>query len=691
MSDLFHLDYETRSAADLKKCGAYRYASDESAAILLCGISKNNSEPILWDCYARPVDNAPALALLNEAVESGSSIYAHNCGFEIAITKYLWEKTFNLPPPKLTQWRDTAALCRRMAIPFSLEKAAEFLKLGEQKNKEGALLIKKFCIGESPATPFTAGLTTLAGQKITYTEAWERMRLYCLQDVRTEHAIHEALGGSDLEPFALAGFTFDIVMNDRGLPVNLDALHKAKALVTEYQSQLREEFQQITGFLPSQTGATLKWLKERGYQGDNLRAATMDEELEDEEVAEDSDNSAEISSSLTPEARRALEIRSLVSFAAVKKINSMIDCAGPDARIRGSFLWSGALRTHRWSGRLIQPQNFKKPAINTTEHAYADIIAGASLSDLEMLYGNPLECIASCIRHFIQEPDCQILDADYSSIEARITPWLCGQDDMLQAFRDGRDLYREMGQFIYNIPAAQISDDQRWVAKQAVLACCFGVGPDKFHLMCKMNGKEIPEAVARKAVAAYREKNTEIAASWRRLSDLMIKAIEEPGKKFSWRHGIWIGVHGDEKFPRMIARLPSGHKLIYPLPSVRRVTKKYTNPKTGETRTWDGPEISYYGPLPGKAMWGRITTHGGKILENLVQSIAGDFMTFGALNAESQGYEITMLVHDQAIAPYHPEKGHSADGFREALTVLPEWAKEFPLAATAKTAPFYKK
>lgn len=682
-ADTYFLDFETYSPTDLKRCGAFKYASDPAAEILLCAVALNDSEPLLWDGFQPQGDNAPALALLRQAVETGAKILAHNAPFEIAVSKYLWERTFGFAPPALEQWRCTAALCRRMAIPFSLDGAADFLKVPHQKNKEGALLIKRFCVGLTPGTPHQEGTFTLLGEKITWAEGWRKFREYCLQDVRVERDIHKALGGGDLEPFALQGFQFDLQMNDRGIPVNLDALHKAQKIVVEYQERLRVEFKAITGFSPSQTGVTLKWLRERGYKGEDLKAQTMDDELEEDEAVD--------ATGLPADARRALEIRSLVSYAAVKKLKAMIDCACSDSRIRGSLMWSGALRTHRWSGRLIQPQNFKRPTIKYTESAYADIIAGCGIDDLELAYGPVLETVSSCIRHFIHDPARRMLDADYASIEARITPYLCGQTDMLDAFREGRDLYVEMATVIYNKPAKQISKPERWVAKQAVLACCFSVAAEKFHLMCQMNGRDIPMSVAEKAVAVYRKQNQKIVSAWKRLTSLVVSAIEEPERKFFFRKDIWFAVTRKKPFHRLVACLPSGHKLIYPLPETRKVPRKYRDKESGEVREWEANEISYYGPVPGKMMWGRTLTHGGKLLENLVQSFAGDVMSFGALEAERRGFEINMLVHDQALCPYYPERGQSPEKFRQALTTLPPWCQDFPLDATAGEVEFYTK
>ena len=55
---------------------------------------------------------------------------------------------------------------------------------------------------------------------------------------------------------------------------------------------------------------------------------------------------------------------------------------------------------------------------------------------LSCIYGEPFDLIAGCIRNFIHLPGTELLDGDYSGIEARIIAWLAGQEDVLQQWRD---------------------------------------------------------------------------------------------------------------------------------------------------------------------------------------------------------------------------------------------------------------
>ena len=349
-----------------------------------------------------------------------------------------------------------------------------------------------------------------------------------------------------------------------------------------------------------------------------------------------------------PEAIKALRIRSRVSFAAVKKIPAMLNIAGSDGRVRGSLSWSGAIRTHRWSGKLIQPQNFKRPTIKDTPEAYQAICDGWDHEMLSMVWGNSIETVASCIRHFIQEPDCQFLDADYANIEARIVPWLAGQENLLQAFRDGLDPYIMMAAKVFSKEVLEVTKDERFVGKQLVLGAGYQLGWEKFQAMCLKYGRTLEDELCQTAIKVYREENDQIVSLWRVLQRAAVDAIQNPGSKYKVRGKVTFGMASNLPFPALLARLPSGHHLVYPWPGLEQIwlfdkgkypTKeqaerayarwrfqrekdrkagKLTEEQLAEEdpRVWSSQQISYKGPDPVTHQWGKRYTYGGSICEN---------------------------------------------------------------------------
>ncbi len=103
---------------------------------------------------------------------------------------------------------------------------------------------------------------------------------------------------------------------------------------------------------------------------------------------------------MTPQARRVLQLRLLVSQAAVKKFEAVAQRAH-EGRIHNTLQLNGASRTKRWSGRGLQLQNLKRPTIPNPEVA-ADMVAnGDTWAFLALFDDAPLEALGSCIRGVI--------------------------------------------------------------------------------------------------------------------------------------------------------------------------------------------------------------------------------------------------------------------------------------------------
>ena len=578
----------------------------------------------------------------------------------MAISNNLFAKTFLVPPPVPDRWVCTAAMCRRAAIPWSLYEASRFLQLPQQK-MEGKGLIQMFCC---PVEKYPRGFEKEQG--------WRDFRAYCMRDVEAERIVYKRLCksfGVEKEP----GFAFDARMNSQGIPVNREALTNALTLVELCETKVNAEFAEITGGLkPSQRDKVLEWLRTRGYPALDLKANTMEAVLEDPPETMDTT------------ALRALELRAGSAFAAVKKIPVMLAASEHGGnRVRGGFLWSGALRTHRWSGRIVQPQNFKRPTIKDTELAYSMIKRGCDAEDFDLLWDTGVvEVIASCVRHFIELPGKTILDADYSNIEARITPWLCHQTAMLDEFRRGEDPYIAMAQTIFN--TTKVSKDQRFVGKVACLSCQFQVGWVKFQKMCAAYGRQLPDETCQLAVEKYRAKRDKLVQMWTEINNAAKRAIRKTGTiQHAGRIQFVFGKLATADFHALQMKLPSGHKLTYPLAKIVNTSKQFGK------NVAEVEEIQFWGPHPTRSQWGWQSTYGGKLLENATQAVGGDFMTHGLLEAETRGYHCFATIHDQALCV--KEDGLTAEGLREALCVLPAWAEDFPLDATANETACYTK
>jgi DNA polymerase len=745
MPNILHLDFESFSSCDIRDVGGYRYANDPSTEILCCAVALNDEEPVLWlpydyvlitDWYANET-HEQAWCLIEEAQKPDTIVYAHNASFEIAMSDALWQKTFGFAPPQHRQWRCTAAMARRAALPHALGKLAEKLNLKHQKDKRGDTLIRTFSIPQKkPAKKWNLE----PGGRITPQMAPELFREfceYCLQDVRAEQEVARVLGPFEMQGMVLEAFFADIEINSRGLPVNLLALENAQRLIDEETARISAEFSALTGLSPNQNQALLGWLKAKGYIRDDLKAATIDEELEDFDIStsawDDTDATGDPAA-----VYQALQLRKQFSYAAVKKIPKMLACAGPhDNKVRGTIIPFGA-GPGRWSGSLIQPQNFKRPTLKHTEEAYRDIEAGESADIIKLLYGGPLEVVSSSIRHFIhdsRECDCwayggcdlcdftgyqehDMLDVDYNAIESRIVCWLAGQDDALEEYRNGVDRYCRMASRIFGIPEEDIQRRvkagdaeailMRFIGKQCILGCGYGMGSTKYGATCENLGTKVSSELSQLAVSTFRETNPKIVQFWYDTERAAKAAIQNKGQRYTVGKIQFFsmdiaGMH------YLMMRLPSGRHIAYP-----EVSLVYETPQDVPTDAeWeamsdaeksflyndekpivkparkDRGRITFYAQPQGTSIWGRVDTYGGKLVENATQGTAADVMMCGLINAERAGYKAATLIHDQILA--YKEEHQTVEELVQLMTSLPAWATGLPIAAEGKVVPFYKK
>ena len=73
------------------------------------------------------------------------------------------------------------------------------------------------------------------------------------------------------------------------------------------------------------------------------------------------------------------------------------------------------------------------------------------------------------------EPGYVIMSADYSQIELRIMAHLSGDEHLLAAFREGIDVHAATASKIFRIPVAEVSADQRRIAKTANFGIMYGI------------------------------------------------------------------------------------------------------------------------------------------------------------------------------------------------------------------------
>ena len=663
------IDFETRSAAPLKKCGAAAYAADPSTEVICLALKTQGNEPVIWfspkfreaQQFFKPeelVDDEGMWSLMQRAC----IIEAHNAQFEYFIWKYVMPRYgFNMFCKE--RLRCSAAKAAMFGLPRDLAGACAAIGVSQQKDVEGSKLMLRLC--KPRAARKIEMLNDPDWEHKLYwhgtPEEFAREGRYCMQDVRAEESLSDAL--PDLPPEEQYVWQWDLEVNDRGIRIDVPTVTKILGCVEEHSAKLKKEFSRITGLQsPTQRDATLKHLLALGVQMDGLTAADVEHALATTE---------------NETAKEILSIRQSLSKASTAKYKAFLASVCPDDRVRGALMYHGA-GTGRWSGRLIQPQNFPRGAFGDVDECIRLFQTG-SLEDIQLFFGDPMVAASTCLRGMIiPEDGKEFVCADYSSIEGRVLAWLAGEKTALDVYWKGRDPYKVNASAIYGVHYDEVTKQQRQVGKVAELALGYQGAVGAFNQMAANYGVKLPEAEVKKIVAAWRDSHPETVRLWKELENACILAVQKPGNVFVYRSVRFVvrDIHGT---PFLAMRLPSGRCLWYCRP---RIVIK--------TTSWgkDKAVVAFDGVDGYTRKWCEQYLYGGLLAENLTQATARDILVNGMLNAERHDYPIVIHVHDEAIA----EVSYGlVPMFENYLCELPAWASGLPIKAEGWKGKRYKK
>ena len=265
---------------------------------------------------------------------------------------------------------------------------------------------------------------------------------------------------------------------------------------------------------------------------------------------------------------------------------------------------------------------------------------------------------SSPLRDAIVAPDGYlIVDSDSSQIEARTLAWLAEQNDLVEAFDNGEDVYKIMASAIYGKDQEKITKDERFVGKTTILGAGYGMGAAKFKAQLKTFNVDLSEEECKRIITVYRETYPRIPQLWKQAGNALLAIANEQTAPLG-REGA-LAVEGSKGI-----RLPNGLYVKYP--NLRR----WVNDQ--------GKEELVYDTKKGKAVIpNRI--YGGKVIENVCQALARIAIAEQMLLIAKK-YKVVMTVHD-AIACIVPE--NERDTGREfvelCMRIRPKWAPDLPL------------
>ncbi len=261
---------------------------------------------------------------------------------------------------------------------------------------------------------------------------------------------------------------------------------------------------------------------------------------------------------------------------------------------------------------------------------------------------------ANKLKKSIKAPEGHsIIDCDSAQIEARVLAWLAGQEDLITAFAEGKDVYKKMASAIYGKPEYEIDKQERFVGKCVVLGCGYGMGAQKFKDQLKVFGTDIELDESRRIVDIYRRTNDQIKRIWVQAQNVL--------------HALVMGGTAPLGRPGVLEIVPSECAIRFPSGLLMRYTDlSFTESDKGiqfQYMTRKGPSRIY----------------GGKVIENVCQGLARCIIAEQMLKI-GQRYKVVLTVHDAIACVVRDAEVEEAKLYvEECMRWTPAWATGLPL------------
>jgi DNA polymerase len=649
-------DFETRSRCDLPSRGGYNYSLDASTSILCFSYAFGDDDVQTW------TPDQPFPESISEHIRAGKQLRFHNAGFDRQIFWNVLCQDFGVPKPALHQFYCTATQARANCLPGSLEDVGRAISSVMRKDHRGSQLVRLLSIPRAD------------GSFNDSPELMREMVEYCEQDVRTMRAVSKAT--RPLSDEELADYHTNERINDRGvlldLPLAKAAIQYASVELDEIETLVADVTQ---GEITSVRSPKMRqWVLDRvGPQAlkmmevykDGEKKYSIDKSVRANLLAFAEENHEEIPAAVADVIQCADDLWAS-SVAKFSRLTGLAD--EDDHRVRGAFVFAGGSATGRASSYGAQVHNFTRKCADDPEAVRHAMVRGHSITPR---FGKRVtDVLKGMLRPaLIPAPGKQFVVADWSAVEARVTAWASNDpqaDEVLQVFREGRDIYKREAAGIYRVPEDSVDKDQRQIGKVAILSLGFGGSIGAFSAMGRNYGVVMPEADSRRIVDAWRRANAWAVRYWGKLEDAYTRALRNPNREFT---------------AGRVTYLYDGQHLWYALPSGRILCYPFAK--------FEGDEITYvkaaWKPAADAKEWPRARLWRGLACENITQAVANDLLR----HALRQLDDVVLHVHDEIVL--ETDNPDAPNTLKQVMCTPPEWAAGLPLNAEVETMTRYGK
>lgn len=632
LDGIITLDMETHYSREysLSKLTTEEYIRDNRFEVIGVGLAFNNDDPVWISGTHKQIKNR-----LKKLPWERLGLLAHNTMFDAAILN--WH--FDIRPKALF---DTLSMARPI--------------IGAGESVSLANLARQFGVGEKGDEVINA----LGKRRADFSPVeMERYAGYCKQDVALTKRLFDVFMklGFPMKELRLIDLTLRMFTE----PVlRLDA-----ASISEHLTNLRKTKKEL--LMDTMVSLERKDLASRVAVGDEEAVTAVQKLLRSDA------NFAQLLRKLGVEPPTKISPRTgkeayafAKSDAAFKELEDHPDprvqtLVSARVGVKTTMEESRAERFLDMSRRGLFPVPLRYCGAHTTRWSGQDKINLQNLSSRGK-YGGKLKSA-------ILPPEGHVfISCDSSQIEARVLAWWARQDDLVQAFREERDVYSEMASEIYrrkiDRKRKEIDEEGReiypdfvegFVGKTTILSCGYGAGGGSFKEMLRvMGGVKVPIEEANRVVQVYRARYPAIPKLWREAN----QAIENMASGYVTE----LGRNGVVKVTPDGLVLPNGLTIHY------KGLHAEVNPETGY-KEW----VYYQGKRPTRI-------YGGKLVENACQAMARIIIGEQMLRI-ARRYKPVLTVHDAigVVAPIEHRR-EAVAYVEECMSWTPKWAEGLPLA-----------
>lgn len=347
-----------------------------------------------------------------------------------------------------------------------------------------------------------------------------------------------------------------------------------------------------------------------------------------------------------------------------------------------------------------------------------EVIRLGSLELVEFMLGEALPVIAGCIRGlFVAAEGHELVSSDYTAIEAVVLAVLANEQWRIDVFRSKGAIYEVSASKMYGVPIEEFKAHRKATGQHHPLRQKGKIGELAFGYQgwlgaARQFGMPGTDDEIKSDILKWRKASPAIEWLWGGQTQGKANSIRDNAGfsvPMNWRGDgpdvwdkttLYFGVEGaairavlEPGVVQRVTRLDGGetglsyrydstdNALYLTLLSGRRIV--YHRPRLDASER-GGYLLSYEGwntnVKNGPVGWIRMSTWGGRLVENIVQAVSNDVLRFATVNLERYGYPVVLHVYDEIVSEVPVGIGDILQ-FEAIMGLMPSWAQGWPISA----------